>query len=150
MSATVTIARRSRSIVLTITLPLAVVCAAAAGILSILQNTPAPRFVYRPPVIALIQPSAGGSVPQERPVVIFRFAAEQQEDPIDAASFHVALDGDDRTAGFQLSAAEAWGSLADRGTREPLELGSHTIEARICTVRGICATAVSAIVVRPG
>jgi hypothetical protein len=39
---------------------------------------------YRAPTIALVQPPAGGSVPQDKPVVVFRFAAGEPDDPIDS------------------------------------------------------------------
>ena len=150
MAATVTISRRNRSIAFTLTLPAAAICAGAAGMLSVRHHAPggAPAE-FAVPVVTLVQPRAGAFVLQERPVVMFRFAVEHRDDPIDAASFRVTLDGDDRTDGFQISIAEAWGSLAGRNGAGPVAAGSHTIEARICTVRGLCGTATDAIVVRP-
>jgi hypothetical protein len=62
------------------------------------SSSPAPA--YRPPALALVQPAAGGSVPQDRPVVVFRFAAGEPNDLIDVRSFAVAVDGHDRTQLF--------------------------------------------------
>ena len=108
---------------------------------------------YRAPVLALVQPpptAVGGvlTVPQDRPVVVFRFAQGEADDPIDAASFRVAVDGRDRTARFQVAAptaavtagaaGEAWGPLGDADT--PLAAGAHQVAARVCSSRGACAT----------
>src|SRR5690349_18729997 len=45
---------------------------------------------YRPPAIALVQPllppAGTGSVPRDRPAVVFRFAAGEPDDPLDARS----------------------------------------------------------------
>ncbi len=149
MAATVTISRRNRSIALTLTFPIAAMCAGVAGMVSVRRHGADTAAPYIVPVITLVQPRAGGVVIQDRPVVLFRFSAEQPGDPIDAASFHVTLDGEDRTDDFRISTAEAWGSLAGRAGTAPVVAGSHTIEARVCSVRGICATLTSAIVVQP-
>src|SRR5688500_7626736 len=104
MSATVTISRRNRSIAFTLAIPAAAICASAARILSVLEHAPdAPGSANAGPSIALVQPGAGGLILQDRPVVMFRFAVGHKHDPIDAASFRVALDGDDRSGGFQIS-----------------------------------------------
>ena len=101
----------------------------------------APVAAYRPPVIALVQPPPGGSVPSDKPVVVFRFAPSDSSDPIDARSFAVTVDGEDRTALFQVTATEAWGSLLPA----PIEgsgaapTGLHQVAARICSIRGACA-----------
>ena len=150
MSATFTISRRNLSIALTVTLPAAATCVAIAGALTARPDTPAASSFYRAPTIAIIQPQAGGTISQDRPVVMFRFASGEPGDPIDAASFAVALDGEDGTAGFQVSATEGWGALV-AGTREAaLALGLHALEARICSARGACATTSTAIVVQRG
>ena len=150
MSATFTISRRSLSIALTITLPAAATCVAIASALTARPELPEASPSYRSPTIAIVQPHAGGAIPQDKPVVMFRFASGEPGDPIDAASFAVALDGVDRTVGFQVSATEGWGALVS-GTREAtLALGSHVLEARICSARGACATTSTAIVVRQG
>jgi hypothetical protein len=106
--------------------------------------TPPPTLpAYRTPVIALVQPTAGAPVPQDKPVVVFRFTAGEMTDPIDARTLAVSVDGQDRTALFQMSATEAWGPLAAAG--ETIALGAHQIVARICSARGAC-TATTALV----
>ncbi|HEX6250020.1 MAG TPA: hypothetical protein VFZ56_01145 [Gemmatimonadaceae bacterium] len=107
------------------------------------QPPPVPLPVYRAPVIALAQPAPGAAVPQDRPVVVFRFAAGEPGDPVDARSFAVTVDGEDRTELFQLSLAEAWGPLASPD--DAIEPGSHEVVARICSARGAC-TATTALV----
>lgn len=119
---------------------------------------------YRTPVIALVQPAATaggggsitGSVPRDRPVVVFRFAAGEPDDPLDVRSLVVAVDGADRTALFQTTATQAggqaWGALADDGALAKGELaaGLHRVVARICSTRGACATADEQVLVMPG
>ena len=150
MSATFTISRRNLSIALTVTLPAAATCVAIAGALTARPDALPASSSYRSPTIAIVQPQAGGAISQDRPVVMFRFASGEPGDPIDAASFAVALDGEDRTAGFQVSATEGWGALVAGRREVALALGSHTLQARICSVRGICATTSTAIVVQSG
>ena len=150
MSATFTISRRNLSIALTLTLPAAATCVAIAGTLTVRPDAPASSSLYRAPTIALVQPHAGGAIPHDKPVVMFRFASGEPGDPIDAASFAVALDGEDRTVGFQVSATEGWGALAAGSREAALALGSHALEARICSARGACATTSTAIVVTRG
>jgi hypothetical protein len=124
------------------------------------QPAPQPPLApYHAPVIALVQPPAGGSVPQDKPVVVFRFAQGEVTDPIDAASFRVFVDGEDRTALFQVSATEAWGPLtasanaaactAATGAPSALSPGVHQLEARICSGRGTCATTAASVTVLP-
>lgn len=91
---------------------------------------------YRPPAIALVQPAAGGSVPNDRPVVVFRFGQGEHNDALDTRSFAVTVDGIDRTSLFQVTASEAWGPIA--APSDHLEAGSHQIAARICSSRGAC------------
>jgi hypothetical protein len=105
------------------------------------QQAPSPASslpAYRPPALALVQPAAGGSVPDDKPVVVFRFAPGEPNDPIDAQSFAVTVDGVDRTAGFQVTAGEAWGTLANSGEGD-VSAGTRQIAARICSARGACA-----------
>jgi hypothetical protein len=110
---------------------------------------------YRAPVIALVQPAlsnGAGSVPQDRPVVVFRFAAGEADDPLDVRSFVIAVDGADRTALFQTTAAQAWGPLAsaEQLTRGELPAGVHRVVARICSTRGACSVAEAQLLVIPG
>jgi hypothetical protein len=114
---------------------------------------------YRAPLIALVQPApasaggstAAGSVPRDRPVVVFRFAAGEPDDPLDVRSFVVAVDGADRTALFQTTVAQAWGSLAsdEQRARGELAVGAHRVVARICSTRGACGVADAQVVVVP-
>ena len=150
MAATFTITRRNLSIALTVTVPAAAMCVAIAGQLPRRLSAADAVDAYRPPTIALVQPAAGGAIPQDRPVVLVRFAPGEPGDPIDAASFSVALDGQDRTHGFHISAAEAWGSLVSPAHEPALKIGSHFLEARICSVRGACTATATAIVVQRG
>jgi hypothetical protein len=129
------------------------------------QPIPAPPSAtlapYRAPVIALVQPApfgtaglttGAGSVPQDRPVVVFRFAAGEPDDPLDVGSFVVAVGGADRTALFQTTASQAWGPLAsaEQLARGELTAGVHRVVARICSTRGTCATAEAQLLVVPG
>jgi hypothetical protein len=102
---------------------------------------------YRAPLIALAQPLSGGVVAQDKPVIVFRFAAGEPEDPVDARSFAVSVDGEDRTQLFQMTMTEAWGPLAS--SAESIALGSHELVARICSARGACGTATAVVTVAP-
>jgi hypothetical protein len=85
-------------------------------------------------------------------VVVFRFAQGEATDPIDTKSFAVAVDGEDRSALFQVSATEAWGPImrlqAEAGGGL-IAAGAHELAARICSSRGACATVVATVVVVP-
>ena len=52
-----------------------------------------------------------GSVPQDQPLVVFRFAPGEPADPVDLASFAVVVDDSARTALFHVTQGEAWGRL---------------------------------------
>ena len=108
---------------------------------------PAVIAAYRAPALALVQPSASGgalTVPQDKPVVVFRFAQGEADDPVDAATFRVSVDGRDRTALFQIAAGQAWGPLgepssgASSGTSALVSAGAHQVAARVCSSRGAC------------
>ena len=120
------------------------------------QSSPAPvqqaspqLAPYRTPVIALVQPASGGTVPQDKPVVVFRFAQGEPDDAIDAKSFAVSIDGVDVTPGFLVVGSEAWGSLV-RAVSEPLAAGVHQVNARICSARGACGSASASVSVEAG
>lgn len=100
---------------------------------------------YRAPLMALAQPVDGGSVPEDKPVVVFRFMSGEPMDPIDALSFSVSVDGSDRTDLFQLTQGEAWGRLTSES--DLLANGQHDVRARICTARGACAATKNSVVV---
>lgn len=115
------------------------------------QSSPAPvqqvspqLAPYRTPVIALVQPASGGAVPQDKPLVVFRFAQGEPDDAIDAKSFTVSVDGVDATPGFQVVSGEAWGPLVG-AVREPLAAGIHQVVARICSARGACGSASASV-----
>ena len=101
---------------------------------------------YRAPTIALVQPAAGGSVPRDRPVVVFRFARGEADDPVDVRTFAVTMDGVDRSAQFQVTADEAWGALMPNANADSLiALGTHAVSARVCSVRGACTETTNSI-----
>lgn len=106
---------------------------------------------YRLPALALVQPPAGGSVPQDRPTVVFRFAPGEASDPIDSRTFAVTVGGENRSALFQVAATEAWGPLAPAvaGQSPVIALGAHRVAARICSVRGACAAVTAVVTVVP-
>lgn len=116
--------------------------------------TPLPA--YRAPLIALVQPPAAtagtGAVPQDKPVVVFRFTNGEPDDPLDVRSLVIAVDGIDRTALFQTTATQAWGPLAGDAqlARGELAAGPHRVVARICSTRGACSTAEAMLLVVPG
>ena len=112
---------------------------------------------YRTPTIVLAQPAsttagAVGSVPQDRPVIVLRFAAGEPDDPLDVRSLVVAVDGADRTALFRTTTSEAWGALASDAdlARGALEPGPHRVSARICSARGACGSTEAQVLVVPG
>jgi hypothetical protein len=109
------------------------------------QNPTIVLPTYQLPVIALAQPLSGGVVQQDKPVVVFRFAAGEQGDPIDARSFAMSVDGQDRTSLFQMTVAEAWGPLIPAA--ETINLGRHEIAARICSARGACNTTTASVTI---
>jgi hypothetical protein len=128
-------------------------CAAGAPALAAAQQPAPASDAYRLPSIVMVQPVDGGSVPRDKPIVVFRLASGEPTDPIDTRSFAVTVDGADRTAAFQVTATEAWGLVAEPDVR-PADMGSgatHTIAARICSQRGACAalTATVATVMSP-
>ena len=106
---------------------------------------------YRPPTIALVQPTGVTPVPRDKPIVVFRFRSGEIDDPIDARSFTVTADGVDRTVGFRVAADEAWGSLGGASPGDSMVApGPHAVSARICSVRGLCATAEATVAVDAG
>lgn len=104
---------------------------------------------YRPPAIVLVQPADGGTIPQDKPVVAFRFAPGEPGDALDLSTFRVAADGVDQSNRFQLSASEAWGALVSSAPDEPIAAGSHQVAARICSSRGACGETQATVSVVP-
>jgi len=131
---------------------LAAVLATKASSLAVAQEPsaqPPPIPSYRAPAIALVQPPNGISVPQDKPVLVFRFTAGDPSDPLDVASFRVAVDGLDQTQRFQIAAGEAWGALVSSIPDEPISTGSHQVAARICSSRGACGETQATVSVVP-
>lgn len=125
---------------------LAVLTASAAS--GFAQQAELPQ--YRRPALALVQPAAGTGLPQDRPVVVLRFAQGEPNDPIDVGSFAIAVDGQDRTRQFQVAATEAWGPLAPAAAdASPIEIGTHQLAARICSTRGACTELSAAVSIVP-
>jgi hypothetical protein len=56
----------------------------ASFVALVAATTPPAVPSYQPPVLALVQPATGGSVPQDRPVIVFRFAPGDSIDPVNA------------------------------------------------------------------
>jgi hypothetical protein len=100
----------------------------------------------------LVQPSSAATLPQDRPVAVFRFAPGEPNDPIDLASFAITINGLDRTRSFQVTASEAWGSLAGGSAASmdsSIALGLHEVSARICSARGACGVLVTSLTIVP-
>ena len=102
---------------------------------------------YRLPVITVAQPVEGIALPDDKPVVVLRFASVEPLDPLDALSFTLTVDGEDRTALFQLAQGEAWGRLSMPG--ELLSAGEHDVRARVCTSHGVCGSAKATVNIVP-
>lgn len=124
--------------------------AAAAGLTAIAsiarsgvaqQPTAAPAAEYRGPMLTMVQPAPRAAVPIDRPIIVFRFIPGSEADPVDARSFAVAVDGESRSALFQVTATEAWGPMVSRaeGGKSASAVGPRQIAARICSVRGACS-----------
>lgn len=117
------------------------------------STPPAVAAPYRAPVLAMVEPANGGAVPADRPVVVFRFAPGEADDPLDLRSFAVSVDGQDRSARFQVTASEAWGPLAGGESGEAqaaaISAGAHRVTARLCSSRGACSAADLTVIVTP-
>jgi hypothetical protein len=100
---------------------------------------------YRAPTIIVAAPAMGSTLPDDKPVAVFRFMTNEPLDPIDALTFSVSVDGKDRTSLFQLAQSEAWGRLAEQ--TETLTAGPHDVVARICTAHGECGSTKASITI---
>lgn len=130
------------------TLPPAALLVAAAASCSGIAGRMSRPPEYRVPWLVLAYPASGAVLPADRPLLVFRFAPGEPEDPIDPSSFRAAVDGVDRTALFRVTATEAWAHLADSTAGAALGTGAHVVTARICSARGACATASEPVTVR--
>ena len=110
------------------------------------QSAPGAVPAYRAPTIALVQPVGTATVPQDMPVVVFRYVQGEPDDAIDQRSLRVVVDGEDRTSLFQMQDGKIWGPLT---ATVPLAMGAHTVTARLCSIRGACATAAATLTVAP-
>lgn len=142
----------------------AVVAAAASTVTAVAaaQVPTAPADTaksYRSPSIILVQPAPERGIPADRPVVVFRFAQWEADDPVDATSLRVWVDGEDRSRSFQLANGEARGSLASRltsgdsattaGNPALVTPGVRLVVARLCSTRGVCGEARAPVTVLP-
>lgn len=84
-------------------------------------------------------------MPQDKPVVVFRFVEGEPGDAIDARSLSVTIDGANITPAFRIAGGDAWGSLTGVAGAAALGAGAHQVFARICSERGACGS-VSAVV----
>ena len=140
-------ARRRWPLAAVATLSVIASTARAGGAQQPATPPPAAATEYSKPTLALVQPAPGASVPIDRPILVFRFGPGVPTDVIDARSFSVAIDGQDRSALFQVAPGEAWGPMsAPAADQQPaLTVGPHQVAARICSVRGLCTEVVAVV-----
>jgi hypothetical protein len=117
-----------------------------------MAQPPAPQASVIPatprvPVIALVQPPDGGTIPLDRPVLLFRFAAADPSEPLDLGSFRVFVDDKDVTKAFHITPNESWGTLETPGPAGASRVGPglHTLRGRICSLRGACGTVAATV-----
>jgi hypothetical protein len=103
------------------------------------------------PRLTIVYPLPGVSIPSENPAVVLRYSSGDVSDPLDLRSLVILVDGRDRTGHFRVTADAAWGRIVDGATG----INAHEVEARVCTVRGVCArlsaivTVVAPVVAKP-
>lgn len=102
---------------------------------------------YRLPLLTMAQPLDGGAVYQDRAIITLRYGAGETDDALDIGSLIVTIDDRDETRNFQIAATQAWGSLGAEASRPAI--GAHRVSARICSIRGACATTRATVVVLP-
>lgn len=95
----------------------------------------------------MVHPLDGGIVPEDKPIVVLRFAPGEPADAIDTRSLVVTVDGEDRTALFQFTGTEAWGPIVAPAAK--VSRGAREIRARICSARGACASTKATVVIGP-
>jgi hypothetical protein len=86
------------------------------------------------PRLTIVHPLPGVSIPSENPALVLRYSSGDVSDPLDLRSLEILVDGQDRTARFRVTADVAWGPIVDGATG----ISAHEVEARVCTVRGVC------------
>ena len=93
------------------------------------------------PRLTIVHPLPGVSISGENPALVLRYSSSDTSDPLDLRTLEILVDGRDRTAHFRVTADVAWGTIVDGATG----ISAHEVEARVCTVRGVCVR-LSAIV----
>ena len=117
--------------------------ARVAGLASLVAHQAIPASDAAPRIV-LAHPRAGMSVPRSSATVMFRYAAGESGDPIDLRTFVVFVDDVDRTSHFRVTGDAAWGTIVDA---DGSGLKAHSVRARICSIRGVCAEVSANIVV---
>ena len=141
----------SRSVLGTLLLLMATAVLPALSAAKAQQPTPTqPLPSFHPPALALVQPSNNATIPQDRPIIVFRFAPGDSTDPVDAKSFNISVDSKDRTPLFQVARDMAWGPLMAPDQAPALAVGAHALVARICSIRGACADVSASVAVATG
>jgi hypothetical protein len=127
--------------VVALVLPHAAMAQPPAPQVSVVPATP------RVPVIALVQPPNGGTIPLDRPVLVFRFTAADPSEPLDLGSLRVLMDDQDVTNAFHITPNESWGTLPLPGSvvAPTVGAGLHTVRGRICSLRGACGTVAATV-----
>ena len=111
-----------------------------ASVASLVVQDAAPDSATAPRLM-IVYPRPGVSIPSENPALVLRYSSSDESDPLDLRTLVVLVDGRDRTAHFRVTADVAWGTIVDGTTG----ISAHEVEARVCTVRGVCVR-LSAIV----
>ena len=103
------------------------------------------------PVLTLVEPLSGGTLPRDRPVAVFRFAAGDAADSINAQTFAISVDGIDRSALFHATREIAVGLLVADSAADSAALapGIHQLHARVCSLRGVCSDLDASVTVIP-
>lgn len=117
--------------------------ARVAGLASLVAHQSIPESEVAPRIV-LAHPRAGMSVPRSSATVLFRYAAAEASDPIDLRTFVVLVDDVDRTSHFRVTSDAAWGTMVDADGNG---LRAHSVRARICSIRGVCAEVSANVIV---
>lgn len=117
--------------------------ARVAGLASLVAHQVIPESDVTPRIM-LAHPRPGMSVPRSSATVLFRYAAREASDPVDLRTFTVFVDDVDRTSHFRVTADAAWGTIVDADGNG---LKAHSVRARICSIRGVCAEVSANVVV---
>ena len=114
--------------------------ARVASVASLVVHDTVPDLAAAPR-LTIVHPLPGVSIPSENPALVLRYTSGDVSDPLDLRSLEILVDGRDRTPHFRVTADVAWGPIVDGATG----ISAHEVEARVCTVRGVCVR-ISAIV----